>query len=430
MKIAIQTWGSTGDVHPFIALAAGLARRGHEVTLILTTTDRRDFTQTAAQHGFRVVSAGQIGATITEVNNIGRRVFTIKDPLRQLSAIYRELFDPYAETMYAAAREIFPQQDLVIGHCIHHVARLAAEQAGKPYLTVSLNHGLVHSQHLPPHPLPNLGSWLNGLSWRLFDVVFDRITLPVINSFRTNHGGKPITSTRDVWESPLCNLVAVSPALCRPQTDWGSNQKLCGFINLPAIAAEPHLPQHVHDFLDAGPPPVFFTFGSMMGLPEPSEELEQTTLLWEEAARLAGCRAILQTHWSMASHRPQSSDILCIEYVDHALIFPRCAAVVHHGGAGTTQSSLRSGCPSVVVAHIVDQYLFGAELLRLGVGAKPLMRNTLTAHKLARAIHHVLHHPEMRPKAAALGEAMRNEDGLSAAVQYIEQIATGLGLHS
>jgi len=421
VKIAIQTWGSTGDTNPFISLAAALAKGGHDVSLALATTDRKDFTAIGKKYGFNIAAVDRLGETITELNNIGRRAFAIRDPLQQLSSICQELFNPYAERMYATAQELCAKHDLVIGHFIHHVVHLAAEQAGKPYLTVSLNHGLIKSKFSAPHPIPNLGRWINPWSWRLLDALVDRTMLPIINDFRTSHGAAEAASTRSVWESPLGNLVAVSPLLCRPQPDWGSNQKICGFLNLPPVAGTESLPKETLDFLAAGDPPVYFTYGSMMGLPEPSDELEESIRIWEKAVALAGCRAIMQTHWGMAQYCPQDGNIHCIEYADHALLFPHCAAVVHHGGAGTTQSALLAGCPSVIVSHIVDQHLFGAELLRLGVAAKPIRQETANPEKIAKAIRQVMR-KEIKQNAIAAGNILRQEKGAETARRHIEQI--------
>lgn len=421
MRIAIQTWGSTGDTNPFIALAAALSKAGHDVTLAVATTDRKDFAAIGKQHGFKVAAVEYLGESVTELNNIGKRTFTIQDPLQQLSSILEELFNPYADRMYATAQALCATHDLMIGHFIHHVAHLAAEQAGIPYLTVALNHGLIKSKFSAPHPLPNLGPWFNPWSWRLLDVLLDRTMLPIINEFRASHGGSAVASTRSVWESPLGNLVSISPLLSKPQPDWGSNQNSCGFLNLPPGAHSAKLSDETRAFLDAGEPPVYFTYGSMMGLPEPSAELEDAIHAWEKAVSLTGCRAIMQTHWGMAQHIPQSRNIHCIETADHALLFPHCAAVVHHGGAGTTQSSLLAGRPSVIVAHIVDQHLFGAELYRMGAAARPIKRKAASAERLAQAIHQVLK-KEIKQNAVAAGNIMREEKGTEAAVRHIVQI--------
>lgn len=419
MKIGIQTWGSTGDTNPFIALAAGLARAGHEVTLAITCIDRRDFKPLGSQLGFRV-NQSHIGESVERLNAIGKQVFTIRDPLKQMRLIYNELFIPHETEMYEVSQKLCTENELLIGHFIHHPLHLAAELAGKPYMTVSLHHGTIPTQNSAPHPLPDLGTWLNPWLWKITEAIINTIILPTVNGFRGRHRAPPVSSIRDVWESPLCNLIAVSRQLAEPQPDWGENQQVCGFFNLPDAAQEWQVPDDLQTFLDTGPAPIYITFGSMMGLPEASEDLDETITLWSEAVRQAGCRAIIQTHWGHASPFPESDNIFRIESAAHSRIFPHCAAVMHHGGAGTTQSSLLAGCPSIVVAHIADQFFWGNELYCHGVAAKPLKRQSVTPAKLAHAIREVLASPQMKVKSETMGKAMRDENGVENAVHIIE----------
>jgi UDP:flavonoid glycosyltransferase YjiC (YdhE family) len=140
-----------------------------------------------------------------------------------------------------------------------------------------------------------------------------------------------------------------------------------------------------------------------------------------DAARLAGTRAIIQSCWHSVSGIEESPHIYRTTRVPHHAVFPRCSAIVHHGGAGTTHSSLRSGRPSVVVAHIADQTFWGGELRRLGVAPRPLHRVTVTAGKLAARIRSVLVSPSMKMRAEQCGERLREEDGVGNAVRFIEE---------
>jgi len=106
MKIGIQTWGSTGDVNPFIALAAGLAQAGHAVTLAATSAERKDFSGTGARLGFRLVHAGNIGESEEALNDIGRDLFAISNPMAQLRFIFERMFDPGVAGMYSAAQAL------------------------------------------------------------------------------------------------------------------------------------------------------------------------------------------------------------------------------------------------------------------------------------------------------------------------------------
>ena len=358
MKIGLQSWGSTGDINPFLALAAALAAAGHTVTLAITSFERRDYALEGERYGFAVRQVGHIGKDVTALNALGMRMLKIRNPLKQMGMLFDNLFDPNVQEMYAAARQLAAENDLLIAHFMVHPLQLAAEQAGKPYFTVSLYHGAIATCEVPPHPLPDLGRVLNGVLWRLGGRLMNRIALPSANRLRLAAGAPLLASIKPVWQSSTANLIAVSRELASHRGDWGANQMVCGFLALPH-RVEPLSPQ-LTAFLQVGPPPVYFTFGSMMGLPEQSGELERMLAILLETVRLAGCRAIIQTHWAMTDATTDDKQVFRIESADHRAIFHHCAAVVHHGGAGTCQSASASGCPSIIVPHIADQFFWAA----------------------------------------------------------------------
>jgi UDP:flavonoid glycosyltransferase YjiC (YdhE family) len=158
------------------------------------------------------------------------------------------------------------------------------------------------------------------------------------------------------------------------------------------------LPEAVEEFLAAGPPPLYLGFGSMT-----DPDAEHTTQLAVEATRQAGCRLILSRGWAGLGATPLPSHCLAIGPVSHTRLFPRMAAIVHHGGAGTTAAAARSGKPQLVVPHLADQFHFGAQVHALGVAPKPLRRMHLTADNFTARIHQLLEDQRMQERAQALG---------------------------
>jgi UDP:flavonoid glycosyltransferase YjiC (YdhE family) len=140
-----------------------------------------------------------------------------------------------------------------------------------------------------------------------------------------------------------------------------------------------------------------------------------------DAVKLTDSRAIIQTKLEHLSGIPDPSSIFPIEYASHASVFPYCSAVVHHGGAGTTHSACRSGCPSIVVEHFLDQRFWGILLRRAGLSIGLLHRRSLTAEKLARKIRQVLASKKMAAEAQDTASAMIKEDGVGRAVELIER---------
>jgi UDP:flavonoid glycosyltransferase YjiC (YdhE family) len=226
------------------------------------------------------------------------------------------------------------------------------------------------------------------------------------------------------WASERLNLVAVSPRICDAPSDWDKRHQVCGFLNPSLTTRMEELPAGLDDFLSAGESPVYFTFGSMML--HSLQYIREIVGIWTAAIRQAGCRAIIQLPWDDLSIFRTDERVFKVKRSPYVSVFPRCAAIVHHGGAGTTQSSLLTGRPSIVVAHMADQFFWGDELKRLGVSGKTLTRKNLSARKLAGAIEQVLGDSGMAERAASLGQQLVGENGVANAVRLIEaEFVTG-----
>jgi UDP:flavonoid glycosyltransferase YjiC (YdhE family) len=248
----------------------------------------------------------------------------------------------------------------------------------------------------------------------------NRLFLRRANGLRTREGLKAQTDVmRETWAAERLNLVAVSPSICKRPPDWEERHQVCGFLVPPAVLHADELPAGLEEFLNDGPPPVYFTFGSLM--PSTQDHIEETVAIWREAACMAGCRAILQVPWSDLSAFAAVAGQFLVARTPYLKVFPRCAMIVHHGGSGTTQSTLRAGRPSLIVAHIADQFFWGAELERMGVAGRTLRRKGLRANALAHEIRRVRAEPGMGEKARDIARRMEQEDGVGTAVELIEK---------
>ncbi|MEI7614289.1 MAG: nucleotide disphospho-sugar-binding domain-containing protein, partial [Betaproteobacteria bacterium] len=140
-----------------------------------------------------------------------------------------------------------------------------------------------------------------------------------------------------------------------------------------------------------------------------------------EAVRIVGCRAILQLPWHDLNTFETDDRVFKVRRSPYNKVFPRCALVVHHGGAGTTQASLLAGRPSIIVAHVSDQFFWGSELERLGVAGRTLKRKGLTVEKLAHGIADALAQPRLTANSVKIGERMSQENGVVRAIELIEK---------
>jgi UDP:flavonoid glycosyltransferase YjiC (YdhE family) len=146
-----------------------------------------------------------------------------------------------------------------------------------------------------------------------------------------------------------------------------------------------------------------------------------TTRVVVEALERAGARGVLLSGWGGLETRALPPTVLALDFAPHVWLYPRAAAVVHHGGAGTTASALRAGMPSVVVPFAFDQPFWAERLRRLGAGPAPVPERGLTATRLAEAIRCAVEDPRMRNATRSLGERIRAEDGVGAAVREVER---------
>lgn len=408
LKIGIQTWGSEGDIRPLIALAEALVERGHQVELVATRLGVVELPTARPGLTVALVPPGPPADLAAFTARLGDQ----SSSWGLLKALFRELFIPFLPEMEAAAARLVTGSDLLIGHFAVHPLQAAARAAGKPYISITYMPGLIPTAEAPPHPLPDLGRWFNPWLWRLAGWKLDGELLATCRASFTRAGLQLTHILPDAWSSPTLNLVAASPAFWPAPRDWPAQHRLTGeFIS--ARAPVP-LPDALEAFLTAGPPPVYLGLGS----PQQCRPEEATALL-AEAAALCGRRAIVRS--LAAAHPPWTTtgDILWCGAVDHRALFPRCAAVVHHGGAGTSHAAARAGVPSVAVTFLDEQGAWAAALRRAGVAPAHVHYRRVTPALLARRIAEALS-PERVANARRLAQAMAAENGIATACALIE----------
>jgi sterol 3beta-glucosyltransferase len=179
-------------------------------------------------------------------------------------------------------------------------------------------------------------------------------------------------------------LYGYSPAVLPKPEDWDDSLHVTGYWFLDS-PSDWQPPAALVDFLKAGPPPVYAGFGSMAG----SDPDALSAMVVEALARVKQ-RGILASGWGGLAHANLPDHVIAVESVPHDWLFPQMAAVVHHGGAGTTATGLRVGVPSIVVPFLADQFFWGQRVAQLGVGSNPIPRQQLTVQRLAAAIDGVV----------------------------------------
>jgi sterol 3beta-glucosyltransferase len=211
------------------------------------------------------------------------------------------------------------------------------------------------------------------------------------------------------------SLYGYSESVIPVPQDWSSQNHVTGYWFL-GPSPEWCPPAELVAFLEAGPPPVYVGFGSMG-----SRNPEAMADLVLESLRRTGQRGVLSSGWGGLTTNDLPDSVFMVGSIPHAWLFSRMAAIVHHGGAGTTAAALSAGVPSIVTPVMGDQSFWARRVSDLGVGPKSVPRRKLTVERLTWAIESAISDDTIRAKSATLGEQIRAEDGTSTAVELIEQ---------
>lgn len=417
MRIAIIAMGSRGDVQPYIALGKGFKAAGHHVRL----ATHENFESLVNSHGLAFYPMkGNVQAFLEDPKNrklLESRNF-LKINARAAEASQRAAVD-WAKGGIVACQGV----DLLIAG----VGGLFLSVALAEKLHLPLLQGYIFPftpttafpAILFPQSISKLGGAINWLSHQLFKQIM----------WQGSRKGDALARQQVLGLSPapfLGNYDAVqfrrypvlyglSPFVIAKPSDW-HNTHLTGYWFLEEAPDWTPSPD-ILEFLQKGAPPVFVGFGSMV-----SRNPEETTDLVLQAIQLTGQRAILQSGWSGLRKSNLPDTVLMVDSIPHSWLFRQVAAVVHHGGAGTTAAGLRAGVPTIVISFFGDQPFWGQRVAELGVGTAPIPRNQLTAEKLAEAIHEAVSNRAMRQSAADLGAKIRAEDGVANAVKIITEL--------
>jgi sterol 3beta-glucosyltransferase len=405
MRIVLITIGARGDTEPFVALAVRLMRDGHSVRLAA----RPDFAGLAAGYGVDFAPLGRpyqpfiAGAAEASALGSGHLLRQLRYGLKQ-----RQYFsDRLSEDAWRAAQgaeAIIYKYSWITGYTI-------AEKLGVPCAAAML-FPLTPTSAFPSFLLgkgADRGPLLNRALWRVTGQVVWQLLRHEDTKLRRQLGLRPQPprgplARQEREAMPV--YYAYSPAVLPRPADWPQRMHVTGYWFLdPPAGWQP--PPGLIGFLQDGPPPVAIGFGSMA-----SRDPQATQQLALQALALSGQRGVLLTGWAgIGTDRDLPPHVFTADSIPHGWLFPQMAAVVHHGGAGTTGAALRSGVPAVITPLAADQPSWARAVHELGAGPAPIPFPALTAERLAAAIRQAVTDQQMRHRAAELGTRIRAEDG-------------------
>ena len=418
MRILITSWGSFGDVYPYLGLAAALRELGH-APVIATAEFYRALIESLE---FEFHPVGPM------IDPHDRDVIErVMDPVRGSDTLLKRILMPSLRTDYAALDAAARDVDAMVTHPITFAAPVIAQTRKLPWVSTVLAPMSFFSTTDAPVLAP--APWLAHLDH--FGAWYGR-TIAAFARRSTHSWMKPVFELRHelglppgqhpLFEgqfSPTLTLALFSRVLAEPQPDWPRNVIVTGFVfyNGPET-----LQPELETFLDGGPPPVVFTLGTS-AVAAAGRFYEESV----DAVKHLGIRAVLLTG-GFEQNRPRGTlppGVMLVDRAPHQLLFPRAAAIVHQGGAGTLAQALRAGRPMLVVPHAHDQPDNAFRVTRLGVAATLLPRKYRGA-RVAKELQRLLSERSIAARAAEVEAVVRSEGGAVAAAAGIERACATL----
>ncbi|CAL4960274.1 unnamed protein product [Urochloa decumbens] len=410
LKIAILVVGTRGDVQPFIALAKRLQEFGHYVRLA-THVNFRTFVKSAGIDFYPLGGDPRIMAQYMTKNKgfclaAPTEIYAQRKQLKEIIfSVLPACTEPDLDTGTPFRAQAIIANPPAYGHL--HIA----EALGIP-LHIFFTFPWTPTDEFP-HPLARMPqSATYRLSYLILDLIIwwgtrgfindfrKKLNLPPIAYFSTYHGSISHLPTGYMW----------SPQLMPKPKDWGPLVDVVGYCFLN-LGTKYQPPPELSQWLEHGSKPIYIGFGSM-----PLDDEKKVTATILDALRETGQRGVISRGWgALGSFSEVPVDVFILDDCPHDWLFPRCAAVVHHGGAGTTAAGLIAGCPTTVVPFFGDQFFWAERVYARGVGPAPIPIAALTVEALSNAIRFMLD-PEVKLRALELAIAIGNEDGVAAAV--------------
>ncbi len=412
MHALLTPVGSSGDVHPFIALGLALRARGHRVSFVANG----HFGPLIQRVGLDFVEFGTADEYDTMLTDPD-----LWHPTRGFAKIMDRVLGVVPDAYQLVAEYHSREPITLVSSALAFGARIAHERLGISLATIHLQPSVFRSVTAPPRmpavwmPQGSPRWYTRLLYWMMDAAVIDRVVAPPINRFRAELGLPPVKRALDRWwHSPQCVIGLFPPWFAPPQPDWPPNTFLTGFPLWDERGVEP-VDQAVEGFLDAGTPPIVFTPGSAM----------RHGRAFFDAA-VAACdrldrRGILLTRYR--DHLPADlpNTVRHFDYVPLSQLLPRAAALVHHGGIGTTAQALAAGTPQLLMPMGFDQPDNAERIARLGVG--DWLPPKRFRKELAESLHRILDNPDVAENCRNVAGRIEGTNPIDEACAHIEKIA-------
>ena len=415
INVLLPAIGSSGDVHPVVALALALKARGHRATVITNPI-------------FQDLIEGE-GLGFLPIGTIEQARLAIADPdlwhpRKGFEVVARRVMVPAISEVYRHIERHADAATVVAASGIALGARVAHERLGVPLATVHLQPSMLRS-------LVDMGKtgnirisasqpmWFKrGFFWLVDRLVIDRALKPALNDFRATLGLAPVDRVMQRWLHSPQVVIGFFPEWFAPlQPDWPANTHLVGFPLWDSAQSSP-VTADAEAFLNDGPPPVVFTPGSA------AATLHGYFRESVEAARQLGIRAMLVTNFPDQVPADLPADVRTFGYQPFSALLPRASLLVHHGGIGTLAQTIRAGIPHLVVPNGHDQFDNAWRIEQLGLG-RSIPQTRYRADLVARMLRDILDDDAMRGRCIGVAPRIDPAAAIREAGDLIEALAGG-----
>ncbi len=421
-RILFATYGSLGDLHPYIALALALKQRGHQPVIASFGIHRAAVEAEGIAFTALRPEIEQFGG----VSDVVRRLFLSHDGPAYM---VKKIFMPHIRASYEDLDSAAAHCDLIVTHPLSFAGPLIAQKRGLPWVSSILSPMSLMSCIEPPliGPAPWMKS-LRKLGVTPYRMVFNlartigRRWEQPLHALRAELNLPPAPPAQFEGQfSPLLNLALFSPLLATPQIDWPVNTVLCGFPHYDGAKATPELLARLQRFLDAGEPPLVFGLGSSAVMIAGD--------FWHHAisaAQTLGRRAILLTGATPSLPENLPPTIAAFEYLPYSAVFPHACAVIHQAGIGTFAQALAAGRPQLIVPVAFDQPDNAERAAKLGV-ARALPFRKVTPARLSGELKQLLGDNRYACNASEVAAKIRQEDAMLIVCERLEALLTQRG---
>lgn len=411
MRVTILAFGSRGDVQPFLALAVGLKKQGYSVTLAAPTIFRSLVESNDQQF---VPIAGDPEEISRILNSAGNNLF------QTIHGLWDYAYRIRNDLILSVNKAIEGAELLIHGFAFTEIGHMLAQAAKIPDISIQMFPAFAPTRSFAAVGQPEfslglinyLGHWLNSGLFRVGTWMGRAVLNKEVKQLFQHPLRWPFEDKLDHPPIPL--LFAISPSVLGDPPEWRNKQiSIPGYFFLDG--ADYRAPEELSEFLAEGEPPICLTFGSMIN--KKSSSAISTILA---AAKILNLRIIFISGWTYLPTRQFEQNVFIANSIPHEFIFSKCSVIIHHGGAGTSAASARSGIPQIIIPHIGDQFFWGNTMAKHKVCPPPIHINKINTDSITSALGFAF---KQETKAAAhiLGQRIRQEDGVGNAVKIITQ---------